>query len=246
MINQPLLKVRNLSKRFGGVIAVHEVSFDVYKNEVLGLIGPNGAGKTTVFNLISGFISWDSGEVIFDENSLTGMRPDQICKHGMTRTFQIVKPFSELSVLDNVMVGALNRCSWGPEAKSLALAVTDFMGLYKYRNDSAARLPLALRKRVEIARALATKPKLLLLDEVLSGQNPGEVKESLKMIHKICQKNITIIMIEHVMSAIMDMSHRIIVLNYGKKIAEGAPHEIILDKNVLDAYLGNEFSLESV
>jgi branched-chain amino acid transport system ATP-binding protein len=244
MTKQPLLEIRQLTKAFGGVVAVRGVDLVVNKGEVIGLIGPNGAGKTTLFGVISGFHIPNSGDIKFDESSIVGLRPDQICKRGLVRTFQIVKPFAELSVIDNVMVGALNRDMRGSEARSFAIAVIEFLGLSKVCNKSAASLPLAYRKRVEIARALATRPKLLLLDEVLSGQNPSEVIDSLRMIRKIKDKVITIIMIEHVMSAIMEISDRIVVLNYGEKIAEGTPREITRNEKVLEAYLGNDFTLE--
>jgi branched-chain amino acid transport system ATP-binding protein len=240
----PLLEVRALEKSFGGVHAVRSVDLDVEEGEILGLIGPNGAGKTTFFGLISGFIAPDAGAVRFDGQLIVGLRPDQLCRRGLVRTFQIVKPFGQLSVLQNVMVGALNRTASGAEARARALEVIELVGLRSVWSRPAAMLTLANRKRLEVARALAAGPRLLLLDEVLAGLNPTEVAEAVRMIRRINADGVTIVMIEHVMSAIMSLSQRVAVLNYGEKIAEGVPQTVAHDPRVLDAYLGNEFSSE--
>ncbi len=238
----PLFRVQSLSKRFGGLAAVRDISFEIKKGEILGLIGPNGAGKTTIFNLITGFLPPDSGRIEFKGDEITGLKPPhKVCLSHIGRTFQLVKPFNNMTVLENVMVGAFSRVRRASEAKEEAMRVLDFIGLSMYRDSLASSLTIADRKRLELGKALATKPELLLLDEVVAGLNPRETEEIIEIIKAISRQGITLFIIEHVMKAIMTLSHRIIVLHHGEKIAEGIPAEISRDRRVIDAYLGEEY-----
>ncbi|MEJ5377719.1 MAG: ABC transporter ATP-binding protein [bacterium] len=236
-----LLLVEKLEKHFGGLCAVAELSFEVKDGEILGLIGPNGAGKTTVFNCLTGFLPIDQGQVRFKGRSMMGLKPHQICRLGMTRTFQIVRPFLNVSVLDNVMVGAMLRESSLAAARRLAQSTLELAGLESLSKEKAGSLPLALRKRLELARALATRPELLLLDEVMGGLNPRDVDEMVSLLKEVHARGVSILLIEHVMRGLMALAQRVVVINYGRKISEGAPQEVVRDPQVVEAYLGREF-----
>ncbi len=238
-----ILEGEGVTKHFGGLAAVSDVNFYVDQGEVAGLIGPNGAGKTTLFNLISAALVPKPGIIKFKGKNITGLKPYKICRLGIARTFQTVKIFPNLPVLENVRVGAFFGSPKSPsstEATREAAEVLDFVGLSKVGNSSAKDLTLANQKRLEVARALATKPELLLLDEMMAGLNQTEIAQAMDLVKQIRDKGITIMMIEHVMKAIMNVCDRIIVLNYGKKIAEGTPQEIANSKTVVEVYLGEQ------
>jgi branched-chain amino acid transport system ATP-binding protein len=233
-----LLEVKKVSRFFGGITAVKDVTFGITKGEILGLIGPNGAGKTTLFNVVNGFYSPSRGEVFFKGEKISGLKPHQICQRGLARTFQVVKPLQRMSVLDNVVASAFLRAKDRKEADEIAAEVLNFTALYDDRNVISKGLPLGKRKRLEIARALATRPDLLLLDESFAGLNPSELDESIQIIRNIKARGITIMIIEHHMKVIMSISDRIVVLSYGEKLAEGTPTEIGGNSMVIEAYLG--------
>ncbi len=256
-----LLQATNLTKRFGGLIAVKDVDFVLQSGEILGLIGPNGAGKTTLVNLVTGYYAPNAGEILYGEKKISGLKPHAINNMGIARTFQIVRIFHKLSVLDNVRSGLVdrrNRPPWrvaldslvknretqvtGRTGEQRAIQLLEFVGLAAFRHELAENLPYAYCKRLEIARALATDPKILLLDEPSAGLNPKEQNDQIAIIKSVNARGITILIIEHVMKVIMDISHRIMVLHYGEKIAEGTPEEIYKDKKVVEAYLGGEAS----
>jgi branched-chain amino acid transport system ATP-binding protein len=240
---QPLLKGESITKKFGGLLVLKDVNFEVYRGEILGLIGPNGAGKTTLFNIISGLFPPTSGKIIFEGRDITGLKQHQICKLGIARTFQLIRPFNNMSVLENVMSGALfgrDGTVSMEKARERALFVLDFVGLKK-RDVPAKSLTLHEKKMLEIARALATNPKVLLIDEVMAGLNATEIEDTMKLIRKIRDElGVTVIWIEHVMRAVMSLAERIIVLAYGVVIAEGKPEEVANDQAVIEAYLGGE------
>ena len=238
-----LLECRNVEKRFGGLVAVDRVSFSVAPGEIFGLIGPNGAGKTTLFRLISGVFPPTAGQILFKGQNLVGSKPNATCRLGIVSTHQIVRPFREMTVLDNARVGAeFGRRALARDLTTHLREVLEFTGLASQADKLAKNLTLAGRKRLEIARALATNPELLLLDEVFAGLNPTETAQTMDLIRALRGRGITIIMVEHVMKAIMGVSDRIMVLNYGEKIAEGTPQEIAANPTVVEAYLGKRFA----
>ena len=238
-----MLQLDGVTKRFGGLTAVRSVTLEVRTGELLGIIGPNGAGKTTLFNVISGFYRPEEGRILFDGRDVTGFPAHEIARLGLTRTFQIVKPFGNLSVSDNVMIGALSRLASTRAARTEAERVIALCGLGPHAQARAKALPIALRKRLEVARALATRPRLLLLDEVMAGLNPSELLGIIELIRRVHAEGVTLIVIEHIMAAMMRLAQRIVMLHHGEKLAEGAPADITRDRRVIDAYLGDEFNL---
>jgi branched-chain amino acid transport system ATP-binding protein len=241
MSQQAILQIQDVSKRFGGLQALAHITFDLPEGQILGLIGPNGAGKTTLFNCINGIYSPEEGQVTFQGKNITGLKPYRIARLGLARTHQIVQPLEELTVLENVMVGSCfghEQRSLG-EAEGIADEVLEFVGLAERREQLAASLNVAQKKRLELARALAARPYLLLLDEVLAGLNPTEIAEMVEVVRQIQAQGITILIIEHVMHALMNVSDRVIVLDYGQQIAEGTPDKVANDPEVIEAYLGD-------
>ncbi len=234
-----MLKVEGLSKRYGGVLAVDNASLSVEAGKIVALIGPNGAGKTTLFSMISGFVAPDAGKVSFKGNSITGLEPHSVCRLGLTRTFQIVQPFSGLSVLENIAVGAYLHHPKKCDALAKAREIATRLGMGAMLDAPAQNLTMAGRKRLELARALATSPSLLLLDEVMAGLIPSEVHEIVGMILSIRDNGITILLTEHVMQAVMSLSDEVFVLNQGLVIAHGSPRELVANKTVIEAYLGH-------
>jgi branched-chain amino acid transport system ATP-binding protein len=232
------LELTDVTKRFGGLQAVSHVSFKLEKGEIFGLIGPNGAGKTTVFNLINGYLSPTGGQIRYNGERIDGLPPHRVCRFGLARTFQVVKPLARLSVLDNVMVSAFARTSRREDAERMSLEAIAFTGMEAWRDVPAGSLPLGMRKRLEMARALATTPELLLLDENFAGLNPSEVDATIEIVRRIHAKGISILIIEHNMRVIMAISHRILCINYGEQIAEGTPREVADNQQVIEAYLG--------
>ncbi|HLX14880.1 MAG TPA: ABC transporter ATP-binding protein [Bradyrhizobium sp.] len=233
------LVISGLSKRFGGLRAVQEVSFTVKENETVALIGPNGAGKTTSFNLITGFHRPDAGSVMAYGREIVGLKPHDICAHGLARTFQVAKPFGAMTVLNNVMTGAFLRDKNAGVARDKAREAIEFVGLSAREQTAAKDLTTIDQRRLEMARALATQPRLLLLDEVMAGLNPSEIDQAVALVGKLSQRGLTIVIVEHVMRAIMAVARHIVVLDHGQKIAEGAPKEIVENPEVIRAYLGS-------
>ncbi|HTG00109.1 MAG TPA: ABC transporter ATP-binding protein [Nitrospirota bacterium] len=234
----PILEINRVSKFFGGLAANFNVTFSMEEGIITGLIGPNGAGKTTLFNCITGYYPPSRGEVTFDGRRMNGLLPDAVCKLGMARTWQKVRPLAKMTVVDNVMVGALCRTGSLTKAREMAMRQIEVVHLENRTNFRAGSLPIGERKKLEVARVLATEPKLLLLDEVMGGLNPAESEEIIQLILDIKGLGITQMVIEHDMKAIMRISDRIVVLNSGEKLAEGTPREIVSNKSVVDAYLG--------
>ena len=237
-MNERLLSVEGVTKKFGGLVAVNDANIYVAKNEIVGLIGSNGAGKTTLFNVIAGDLKPTSGKVVYQGSEIQSLPPHRICHLGITRTYQIVKPFTELTVLENVMVGAFLRSSKTGEVRDRALEVLKIVGLIERRNIVGKDLNLPQLKRLELARALATAPTLLMLDEVMAGLNPVESAKVIELVRSICAQGITLLIIEHVMKAIMSLSDRVYVMNQGNVIAEGQPEEIVRNPDVIKSYLG--------
>jgi len=235
-----LFETKELVKFFGGLAAVNGVSFQIEQGEIFGLIGPNGSGKTTIFNLINNYFPLTSGEVLFDGRSIKNLKTHKICHLGIARTFQVVKPLARLTVLENVTASAFCRVNSIKEAQKLALEMIDFCGLMPYKEQQAKGLPIGLRKRLEITRAMATQPKILLLDETCAGLTPKEVDLAIDLIKEINRRGVTIIVIEHIMKVIMTISQRILAINHGQPIAAGTPEEIARNPQVIEAYLGEE------
>ncbi len=222
-------------------MALCEVNFEIFEGEIFGVIGPNGSGKTTLFNVITGFLKANSGRVTFMGKNITGLPPHQICRQGIARIFQLVKPFSQLTVLANVMVGGMygrNPASSMKQAKEKGTEILNLVGLGNKREVIASQLTMAERKRLELARALAAQPRVLLLDELMAGLNPAETETAMDLVNKIKDSGITVIMVEHIMKAVLGISDRVIVLNAGEKIAEGSPKEVVKNQQVIEAYLG--------
>jgi branched-chain amino acid transport system ATP-binding protein len=237
-----LFEVKNLVKFFGGLAAVNDVSFQVKRGEIFGLIGPNGSGKTTIFNLISSFYPVSEGTIHFKERDITRLKTYRINKLGIGRTFQVVKPLGRLSVLDNVIASAFSKVQKKKDACDLAMETLEYCGLMHRKDVLAKSLPIGERKRLEITRALATQPELLLLDETAAGLNPSEIHEAIDLIKKINESGVTIIIIEHIMKIIMTISDRIHAINFGQTIAEGTPEEVANSPAVIEAYLGDQYA----
>lgn len=242
---QPLLQVEGITMKFGSLIANNRVSFNVNKGEIVSLIGPNGAGKTTLFNCITGFYKPYEGRVIFRNKDITNLKPYQICRLGLTRTFQIVKTLKEMTVKENVLTGAFLHTNRRKEAEEIAEEVLKLTHLDKKKNHLGASLTIADKKRLEIARALATRPKLLMLDEAMAGLNQTEIKQAMDLCLTLKEKGITLLIVEHIMEAIMPISDRVVVLNAGEKIAEDKPDAIVNSEKVIKAYLGERYHAKS-
>ena len=238
-----LLEVKNLSKSFGGLMALSNLDFEVDEKEIVGLIGPNGSGKTTLFNTIMGSLRSDQGSILFRGQDIAGLRPYQVCQRGIARSFQLTKPFHRMTCLENVMVGRAfgnDPASSLKETKNEAEEILHFVGLSGKQQVPASALNVIERKRLELARALAARPRLLLLDEMMAGLNPMEIETAVGLIRQINHSGVTLVIVEHVMKALLGLSGRVVVLDAGKKIAEGPPHEVVQNQDVIKAYLGKD------
>jgi branched-chain amino acid transport system ATP-binding protein len=242
---QPILQVDGITMKFGSLIANNRVTFDVNEGEIVSLIGPNGAGKTTLFNCITGFYSPYEGRVLFKGKDITNLKPNEICKLGLTRTFQIVKPLKEMTVKENIMTGAFLHTNRRKEAEEIAEEIIRQTHLENMKNQRAGSLTIAYKKRLEIARALATRPELLMLDEAMAGLNQTEIKEAMELCVSLKEKGLTLVIVEHIMEAIMPISDRVVVLNAGEKIAEDVPQAIVNNEKVIKAYLGERYHAKS-
>lgn len=240
-----LLDIREISVSFGGLKALQDVEIEIYEGEILGLIGPNGAGKSTLFNVITGYVKSDKGEIIFSGDNILGLKPSQICKKRIVRTFQLCRTFERMSVLENVKIGALLRFNKVKEAEARAKELLKVFNIFDKKDYMMEEITLVERKKVEVARAIATEPKIALLDECMTGLILSEINEMLDIIRKIREEyGITICIVEHIMKAIMTICDRVIVLDFGRKIAEGTPEEVSSNKRVIDAYFGEELNSE--
>jgi branched-chain amino acid transport system ATP-binding protein len=241
---EPILEIRNLTRRFGGVVAVNDVSLAFAPGEIVGLIGPNGAGKTTLVNLVTGFLPKTSGSVLFEGRDISAAPPHLIARQGIARTFQIVQPFSEMTVFENVLAGAVfsGRSGQMPAARAKASECLEFAGLASHADYRASELSLANRKRLELAKSLAMQPRLLFLDEVNAGLNTSELDGALALIRAVAARGITIVIIEHLLKVIVSLVSRIVVLHHGAKLSEGAPAQVMRDPAVIKAYIGNKFA----
>lgn len=240
-----MLSLHHVTKKFGGLAALKDVSFTVEKGSIVGLIGPNGSGKTTLFNVVSGVFPVTGGQVIFDGCDITSMECSRVANLGLVRTFQIVRPFNELCALDNVVAGAFQRCRSRAEAEDRAIEAMEMLDVCQYRKTLAKNLTLAAKKRLEIARILATNPRMIMLDEVMGGLNPQETEQLLETIRQIHASGITVLIIEHKMKCIMQLSSKVVVLNNGEMIAIGTPQEVVTNPEVIKAYLGADYDVES-
>ena len=242
---KPLLEVKNITMKFGSLVANENVSFAIHDNEIVSLIGPNGAGKTTLFNCITGFYRPLGGRVVYDGRDITGMPPFEICRLGITRTFQIVKTLNEMTVEENVMTGAFLHTRSRKEAGAITEEILDLTALVRKKDIPGANLTIADRKRVEIARALATKPRILMLDECMAGLNRTEIKDVMNLCLRLKEQGLSLLLVEHIMEAIMPISDNVVVLNAGKKITEGMPQDVVNNEEVIKAYLGDRYHAKS-
>ncbi len=242
---KPLLEVKNITMKFGSLVANENVSFAIHDNEIVSLIGPNGAGKTTLFNCITGFYRPLGGRVVYDGRDITGMPPFEICRLGITRTFQIVKTLNEMTVEENVMTGAFLHTRSRKEAGAITEEILDLTALVRKKDIPGANLTIADRKRVEIARALATKPRILMLDECMAGLNRTEIKDVMNLCLRLKEQGLSLLIVEHIMEAIMPISDNVVVLNAGKKITEGMPQDVVNNEEVIKAYLGDRYHAKS-
>lgn len=240
-----MLLLQNVTKKFGGLAALKDVSFTVERGSIVGLIGPNGSGKTTLFNVVSGVFPLTSGRVVFDGCDISSMECSRVANLGLVRTFQIVRPFNELCALDNVVAGAFQRCKSRSEAEDQAIEAMEMLDVCQYRHILAKNLTLAAKKRLEIARVLATKPRMIMLDEVMGGLNPLETEQLLDTIRQIHDSGITMLIIEHKMKCIMQLSSKVAVLNNGELVTLGTPEEVVRNPEVIKAYLGADYHVDS-